>query len=102
MSILSYVWAVVMLVINGVYIVLTFTIFKRDISRNTSKFFEALGVFILVPLVINSLFSYKEFALNLFLPIYLTVFVDVLGSNNMITGKTIRNFVFFVLICAFL
>lgn len=59
MSILSYVWAVVMLIINGVYIVVMFTLFKRGIHRTTGKFFEALLVFIIIPLVVNSLFSYK-------------------------------------------
>ena len=102
MSILSYVWAVVMLIINGVYMVIAYTIFKRDMTANKTKFFVALVAFVIGPLIVNSLFSYKEFALNMFLPIYLALFVDVLGNTHMITGKTIRNFVFFVLICAFL
>lgn len=102
MSILSYIWAIVTLILNVVYMGITFNVFKRNISRNTSKFFEALGIFIIGPLIFNWLFSYKEFALNLFLPIYLALFVDVLGSTHMIMGKTIRNFVFFVLICSFL
>lgn len=59
MSILSYVWAVVMLIINGVYMVLAFTIFKRDMTTNKGKFFAALAAFVIGPLIVNSLFSYK-------------------------------------------
>lgn len=102
MSILSYIWAIVTLIINAVYTVVAFTYFKRDISRDAGKFFAALATFIIGPLIFNSLFSYKEFALNMFLPIHLALFVDVMGSTHLITGRTIRNFVFFVLICSFL
>jgi hypothetical protein len=102
-SIIHYIWSFVVLIINGVYFLMAHQDFKRS-GRNNQPwvFLQALFFFIIVPLAFNMLLTYRTVALQLILPISMALLADCLSPHHAISGNSIRNMVFFMIICAFL
>jgi hypothetical protein len=100
---IKVVWIIFATIVNIGAIIVSYNLFRGDVNfRNTFPFFPLLLLLVGLPLFINSCLVDSLLARNIFLPIYLTEFVDLQGDQRMIGEKIPRNFVFFTLICAFL
>lgn len=88
------------MILNIAYIIVSYWVGKRNNNTNIAAFFVAFMALIVAPLIVNSLLSTSVLAFNLFLPIYLTEFVDVLGNDQIMYITLIRNLVFFTIVCS--
>ncbi len=100
-GIINHIWTLAMLIVNGVYLAITFYAVNRHRMKSVEYFLEMAFIYLVVPTVLNYLLLRKEIAFNLMLPIYLALFVSSMGGRE-IDGNFPRNLVFFVGLCAIL
>ena len=103
-SIIGSIWTIFVLILNIVYGWIMLLIFLR-MPSNMAKFVQLFVLLIILPLIVNCLLTDTHIAINLLLPIYLTLFVFQVGDYHRApreSPKVFRNIVFFTIICAFL
>jgi hypothetical protein len=102
-GLLKVLWVVVMILVNLAVLGLVGFGLKSSLIKSDIYFFPLLLGFVILPTLINWLLVDRNLALNIFLPTYLTFFVDFQGAPRRdVSYNFPRNLVFFTLICAFL
>lgn len=70
--------------------------------KSVVYFFQTFVIFLIIPTAVNYLITNSDLALNLYLPIYMTLFVDIQGNQPTVSPTFIRNLVFFILLFSIL
>lgn len=70
--------------------------------KSVVYFFQTFVIFLIIPTAVNYLITNSDLALNLYLPIYMTLFVDIQGNQPTVSSTFIRNLVFFILLFSIL
>lgn len=70
--------------------------------KSVVYFFQTFVIFLIIPTAVNYLITNSDLALNLYLPIYMALFVDIQGNQPTVSPTFIRNLVFFILLFSIL
>ena len=101
-GVIIYFWRVAVILVNIAYMLLLYGMAANQHFSNFIDFLY-LGLFSLaLPFVVNLFIAESHFTFNLFLPIYFTLFVDLIGNNPKPHFTFGRNLVFFTFVCALL
>lgn len=100
---IKFIWVVLMTIANVFLMCISYYSIKRDYTlKNNLGFFILFFLLVVATLIFNRYLVDEILAFNVFLPIYLAIFVDVQGDDRNPSETMPRNLVFFAVVCAFL